>query len=530
MIRGRIVHLPEDIMAPGARAAVDARVLRESGIALETMPDPPSATALGLASPDGILIEVSGGEPLLAIKTFASSPETRDIPIIALVDATTVEAEDLASRARDAGAWQVLRTPVAAESLTACLEAWVFRRRALDQADRDQALLERIYLGLLDRFSDGLFAVQNGLVVYASLAFESLTGMARRDLVGTAADALFDESLPRTTPAPGPDGPPVVFLERRIHRRDGREIRLELGASAIEFRKLPALQFAVRDVSFRRTLEEELLRANAELHHRHRELHAANEKLRAIFKQRTEFLNMVTHELRTSTTVISGYNRMLLGGSVGELNDQQRDFLEETRKSCERLSSFLNNLLDIAKMDAGRMEIDAREHRLAEVLAHVAGQLKPMIEERGLRVETRIGDGVDPAVFDREKIEQVLINLLGNAIKFTTPGGLITFRAERVEPEIGEAPLLQISVIDTGMGIPEDDVDLIFDEFSQVGRRSGGHKGSGLGLAICRRIVEAHGGRIWATSRLQAGSTFTLRLPQCSSPGATHSMGQAPSG
>ncbi len=513
-MRGRILHLPSDTAAPRASAAIDARALRERGIHLETMEKPPSAAALGLAAPDGILLEVSGEEPLLTIKTLTSSPESRDIPLVALIDAPPGEAEDLAARARDAGAWQVLRAPVAPEMLAACLETWVFRRRALDRAERDQALLERIYLGLLDRFSDGLFAVQNGLIVYASPAFESLTGILRRDLVDTPIDALFDEPLPRAMPAGDEGSPVVVFLERRLRRKDGRELRLELGASAIEFRKLSAVQFAVRDVSFRRTLEEELLRANAELHHRHRELHEANEKLRAIFKQRTEFLNMVTHELRTSTTVISGYNRMLLGGSVGSLNEQQRAFLEETRKSCDRLSSFLNNLLDIARMDAGRMELDAREHRLTDVVANVLGQLKPMLEERTLRVESRFAPGLDSAIFDREKIEQVLINLLGNAIKFTTPGGSITLRADRVQAGEGEAPSLQISVTDTGMGIPEGDVDLIFDEFSQGARRSGGHKGTGLGLAICRRIVEAHNGRIWATSRLQAGSTFTLRLPQ----------------
>ncbi len=514
MIRGRIVHLTSDTAAPRAHAAVDPRFLRENGIALEAMVEPPPPPALRIDVPDGILVDVSGEEPLLTIKTFASSPETRDIPIIALIDAAPAEAEDLAARARDAGAWQVLHAPMPPQMLAACLEAWIFRRRALDRAERDQGLLERIYLALLDRFSDGLFAVQNGLIVYTSEAFESLSGIARRDLVDRPADALFEEPLPRAMPAGGEDNPLVVFLERRLRRGDGRELRLELGASAIEFRKLPAVQFAVRDVSFRRTLEENLLRANAELHRRHRELHEANEKLRAIFKQRTEFLNMVTHELRTSTTVISGYNRMLLGGSVGSLNDQQRAFLEETRKSCDRLSNFLNNLLDIAKMDAGRMELEVGEHSLADAVANVLAQLKPMIEERGLRVETRLGPGIDRAVFDRERIEQILINLLGNAIKFTMPGGIITLRADRLEPADEEAPLLQVSVTDNGMGIPEGDVDLIFDEFSQVGKRSGGHKGSGLGLAICRRIVEAHGGRIWATSRLQAGSTFTFRLPQ----------------
>jgi PAS domain S-box-containing protein len=515
MSTGRIAHLPAQSPDPGLANAFDAAALRRAGVALETMQETPSVSALALAEPDALLVEVTGERALAELKTLASSPETRDIPIIALIHDTDA-GQPLATAAREAGAWQILPASIPPPALAASLEAWFHRGRALERAERDQAVLERTYLALLDRFSDGLLAVQNGMIVYASPAFEALIGMPRRDLIDTPADAYFDVPLPRSAAVGGEEEPAVLFIQRRLRRKDGRDVEVDLGASPIEFRKHPALQFAVRDVTFRRTLEDELLRANDELRKRHHELHEANDKLRAIFKQRTEFLNMVTHELRTSTTVISGYNRMLLGENVGSLNKQQRTFLEETRKSCDRLSNFLNNLLDIAKMDAGRMELDIGENRVRDAIVNAIRQLKPLLEERSLDVRTRISPGVDPSVFDREKIEQVLLNLLGNAIKFTSPGGTVTIQAQRVasDPHLANgAPSLQISVSDTGMGIPDSDVDTIFDEFAQAGRRSG-RKGSGLGLAICRRIVEAHGGSIWAASKLQAGSTFTFSLPQ----------------
>ncbi|OGP82184.1 MAG: hypothetical protein A2Y95_05465 [Deltaproteobacteria bacterium RBG_13_65_10] len=516
MIPARILHLCEKPLHARCGGALDVEALRQRGMRVEVAGVETTGTALDQAPPDCILVDVFSPTALVTLQSLAPFSIAQDVPLVARVPGGT----GLDVNARASGAWQVVIDSLAPDSLAAVLEPWIHHRSALDRAEHNQRVLERTYLALLDRFCDGLFAIQDRVIVYINPGFEGLSGYNRHDLIESPPDLLFDDPLPVSIPSGEEEEPLVLFLSRKLRRKDGTVITIELGASAIQFRDLPAMQFAVRDVTFRQTLEDELLEANRKLQQRNLDLREVNERFKEIFKQRTDFLNMVTHELRTSMTVISGYNRLLLNEDVGPLNERQRMFLEESRKSCDRLSVFITNLLGISTMDAGRMVLDLGENRVADSIENVITHLKPLIDERELTVRGRVDPDVGTFSFDKDKIEQVLINLVGNAIKFTPPGGKITIRARRVtlETPVGEGEFnLEISVADTGVGIPEKDVEAVFDEYWQVGRPSGKapgeNKGIGLGLAICRRIVEAHGGRIWARSRSQEGSTLTFTLP-----------------
>ncbi len=516
MIPARILHLCAGTLDAGRKAALDVAAFRKRGMQLDVAGEEAPGAALKQGPLDLILVDVFTPPALVTLESLSRFSIAQDVPLIARVP----DGDRLEMLARDSGAWQVLPESLPPDLLSTILEPWIHRRGALERAERDQRLLERTYLALLDRFCDGLFAVQDGAIVYASPGFEALSGYDRHDLIESPPDFLFDEPLPATIPAQGEHETFVLFLSRKLRRKDGTAITVDLGTSAIQFRNLPAVQFAVRDVTVRRTLEDELLKANQKLQQRNYDLREANEKFKDIFKQRTEFLNMVTHELRTSMTVISGYNRLLLNEDVGPVNERQRMFLEESRKSCDRLSMFITNLLGISKIDAGRMVLDLGDNRVADSIENVVTHLKPLIDERQLTVRTRVEPDVGTFPFDKDKIEQVLINLVGNAIKFTPSRGTITVHARRasLKTPAGESEsALEISVADTGVGIPEKDMEAVFDEFSQVerlpGEGPGESKGIGLGLAICRRIVEAHGGRIWAKSHLRVGSTLIFTLP-----------------
>jgi PAS domain S-box-containing protein len=516
MIPARVLHLCAKTLDEGRGTALEADALCRRGMRVNVAGEVVPEATLKQEPPDLILVDVFTPTALATLETLSRFSVAQDVPLIARVP----EGAELEAAARDSGAWQVLPESLPSDLLAVVLEPWIHRRGLLARAEHDQRLLERTYLALLDRFCDGLFAVQDGVIVYVSPGFEALSGYERHDLIESPPDLLFDDPLPATITSQGDNKALVLFLSRKLRRKDGTTITVDLGTSAIQFRNLPAVQFAIRDVTVRRTLEEELLKANRKLQQRNRDLREANERFKDIFKQRTEFLNMVTHELRTSMTVISGYNRLLLNEDVGPVNGHQRMFLEESRKSCDRLSMFINNLLGISKMDAGRMVLDLGDNRVADSIENVITHLKPLIDERQLIVRTRVEPDVGTFPFDKDKIEQVLINLVGNAIKFTPASGTITVRARRASQQTpaGESEsALEISVIDTGVGIPEKDVETVFDEFSQVerppGEGPGESKGIGLGLAICRRIVEAHGGRIWARSDLHVGTTLTFILP-----------------
>jgi len=255
---------------------------------------------------------------------------------------------------------------------------------------------------------------------------------------------------------------------------------------------------------------EALNDANVELTRMNESLKNANDKLLELDKLKSNFLGIATHELKTPLSVVAGYLDSLQDGFAGDLNDAQKGIVGETLSSCHRMEALISDMLDLNKIEAGRMPMEIAELPVIRAVQKVAGQMIPLLQKKKLTLDIEEEFMELPARFDEDRIIQVLVNLIGNAIKFTPESGRITVAARRSEH--GDPPGIEVSVTDTGIGISPEDLPHVFEEFAQVGE-PGKEEGTGLGLAICLRIIQAHGGEIWAESELGKGTTFHFTLP-----------------
>ena len=234
------------------------------------------------------------------------------------------------------------------------------------------------------------------------------------------------------------------------------------------------------------------------------ELEKKNEKLKELDETKSNFLSSVSHELRTPLTIIKEGVALVRDGIAGAINEEQKDYLNDVLEGSDRLTGLINNLLDISKLESGKVELKSSDVNLADLLQKTVSlfQIKAKSKHISLQVEPPVSRA--PHVYaDREQLIQVLTNLIGNAVKFTLEGGEITVGVIAHEQEV------EIFVKDTGVGISKEDLPKLFNKFEQFGRTAGpGEKGTGLGLAISKEIVELHGGRIWATSEIGRGTTF----------------------
>ena len=237
------------------------------------------------------------------------------------------------------------------------------------------------------------------------------------------------------------------------------------------------------------------------------ELQRLNEQLAQASKAKSDFLASMSHELRTPMNAILGFTELLLDDTYGDLADPLREPLEDIRTNGRHLLRLINDVLDLSKIEAGRMDLTVSEYAVADVVNVVHASLRALAEEKGLDFTTAVDAALPPAFGDSKRITQCLMNLVGNAIKFT-PAGRVAIAVERRDD------MLLYRVADTGIGIPEDQRERIFDEFRQadaaVSRDFGG---TGLGLSITKKFVELHGGRIWVESESGKGSTFSFTVP-----------------
>jgi len=239
------------------------------------------------------------------------------------------------------------------------------------------------------------------------------------------------------------------------------------------------------------------------------ELAAANRKLQELDKLKSQFLSVATHELRTPLSVILGYNAMLAETLEGKIDEEEKETLRESIAACKRLIRLVNSMLDITQIESGKMRMNVAPADLRQIVNSVGALFHHESRERGVHLEIELPARLPRLIVDAERIEQVLINLIGNAMKFTEPGGSITVSVRQ------HAGTIEVAVKDTGIGISPDDQAHIFDEFIQIRRQASNRQrhGSGLGLAIAKRIVEAHGGTIAVSSAPGAGSTFRFTVP-----------------
>ena len=251
----------------------------------------------------------------------------------------------------------------------------------------------------------------------------------------------------------------------------------------------------------------ENVRLFKELEASNRELANKSHQLEVASQHKSEFLANMSHELRTPLNAIIGFSEVLTDRMFGELNEKQEEYLRDIYASGTHLLSLINDILDLSKIEAGRMELELTDFDLPTALDSALTLVRERAGRRGIRLESTIDERLGEVRADERKIRQVILNLLSNAIKFTPEGGRIEVAA------VPKGGSVEVSVSDTGVGIAPEDQEAVFEEFRQVGTSAAKQEGTGLGLALCRKFVELHGGRIRVQSEVGRGSTFTFTIP-----------------
>ena len=276
-----------------------------------------------------------------------------------------------------------------------------------------------------------------------------------------------------------------------------------------------ALALAV-GVSERRRAEQALDQLNQTLERRIQDrtsiLQATVEQLQELDRLKSAFVGIVSHELRTPLTPIKTLVENLLDGVGGSLSEQQHHYLSRIQANADRLTRMLNELLDLSKIEAGKIELRPTVLSIHELLADVLEVLQPLAQQKSITMEVTSIDGIPKVHADRDKLYEVLANLVDNAIKFTPSGGRILIGTKVLDDRY-----ITVEVSDTGCGIPEEDLPKIFDKFYRVQSVSANHAGAGLGLAIAKGLIELHGGTIGVDSTSGKGSHFYFTVPYVTS-------------
>jgi signal transduction histidine kinase len=238
-----------------------------------------------------------------------------------------------------------------------------------------------------------------------------------------------------------------------------------------------------------------------------REIEQKSRELEAASQHKSEFLANMSHELRTPLNAVIGFSEVLLDRMFGDVNEKQDEYLKDIHASGQHLLSLINDILDLSKIEAGKMELELSDFDLPMTIDNALMLIRERAVRRSIALNTAVDERVGQVHADERKIRQVLLNLLSNAIKFTPEGGRIHVAARSVNESI------EVSVTDTGVGIAPEDQEAVFEEFRQVGTAEKKVEGTGLGLALSRKFIELHGGRIWVKSQVGAGSTFTFTVP-----------------
>lgn len=373
-------------------------------------------------------------------------------------------------------------------------------RRRMPERRKAERHEQRQLRSVIEHLADGVVIVgPDGTIRFANPAAASLFGRTAADLVGT------EFGFPLT------DGNP---FEIDIVRPQGEGVSAELRIVDVEWDGEAARAVSLRDVTERKLREEK---------ERHLVLErAARAEAEAASQAKSEFLAMMSHELRTPLNAVLGYTELLDLGIAGSLTQEQRQQLGRIRASGHHLLTLVNEVLDLAKVEAGRLTVDNAVHRLADAVDAASVLVESQADGKGVLL-TRVPEA-DPErsyMGDEDRVRQIIVNLVSNAVKFTRPGGRVTLETGSTSrPDVEGRPRggdrwVYVRVSDTGIGIPPDRIEAIFAPFTQVqSGRTRRQDGTGLGLTISRRLARLMGGDITVRSRPGDGSAFTLWLPE----------------
>ena len=389
------------------------------------------------------------------------------------------------------------------------------------EEERHSAAREAVRFGaVLDHMADGVIVVDaNGRVERSNAAAEELLGHELATVPIEEWPARFELVSVEGRPMSPSEFPLIRAMRGEAVRRATFIVRSDWGAerylSCSAGPVLPSgsepagAAMVLRDVTDEHQYAEMLRHTNRELRRQAEVLEQVNQQLREATKAKDQFLAVMSHELRTPINAIMGYSDLLDLGVKGPLNDDQRGMLSRVRETSRHLLGLINEVLDLAKIGAGRMDLVLAELDVEEIVERAAQQIMPQATEKGLTLEVR-GPEDETSVCvnaDETRLTQIVINLLSNAVKFTRTGG-VTIAYEDSDGHVS------IRISDTGPGIPPDQVDRIFEEFYQVeGGLSRASGGTGLGLAIARRFARLMDGDVRVESVVGKGSTFTIILP-----------------
>ncbi|MCK5472383.1 HAMP domain-containing histidine kinase, partial [Candidatus Gracilibacteria bacterium] len=269
------------------------------------------------------------------------------------------------------------------------------------------------------------------------------------------------------------------------------------------------ISLSLKISSYNADLQREVARKTKQLRAKSQKLHCSYQKLQELDHAKDSFFAVTSHDLRTPMTIIKGYNDFLISEKFGRLNAKQRDFLERIHSGSENILSLINSILEIGKLEAGRMEFNFKKTKLLPMLENIVKDFKVKCAEKSIKLLFENPGNSNPEIVtDEDKIKRITMNLLGNAFKFTPENGRITIRLTY------EEKFLKFEIIDNGIGVAKKDQKMIFERFSQVQNfLQKSYQGTGLGLSIVKGIVNKLGGRVWVESELSHGSNFIFTLP-----------------